>query len=129
MSRPHRRFPSDRAIVFAHETQQGAVDYALMRTGKSGDFAAEIASGALNAFAQRKALEPGDLHRSAYLRFGILERLRHALLALLIENERLIEQADLLVESLQPGFDDLFDHGRRLALRLELIGKHVLLAL
>ena len=39
----------------------------------------------------------------------------------------LIEQADLLIESLEPRFDDLVDDIRRFSLRLVLVGKDLLL--
>ncbi len=62
------------------------------------------------------AHEAGDLDRAADLAFGFLERLRHALACRRWMNG-LLEQADLLVEGLDAGLDDLLDHVRRLALR------------
>ena len=98
-----------------------------MCTGKCGDFAAEISPGSFDPLAERKALETADLDRRPDFAFGLLERLRDAFL--FIEDEGLIEQTDLLVESLQARLDDLVDDIGGLALRLELVGKNVLLAL
>src|ERR1700733_1195287 len=98
-----------------------------MCTGKCGDFAAEISPGPFDPLAERKAPEAADLDRRADFAFGFLERLRDAFLV--IEDEGLIEQTDFLVESLQARLDDLVDDIGGLSLRLELVGKNVLLAL
>src|SRR5579883_1672357 len=70
--------------------------------------------------ADRVAHEARHLDGAAHLAFGFLERLRHTLVG--VVNITLIEQADFLVEGLQPGFDDLLDDVRGLALRLVLVG-------
>src|SRR5689334_6940619 len=86
-----------------------------------------VAFRLLDALAQRVAHEAGDLDRAAHLALGFLERLGHGLRR--IEDEALIEQADLLVVGLQARFDDLVDDIRGFPLLLVLVDQHVLLAL
>src|ERR1700761_6140434 len=97
-----------------------------MRPGKSGDFAAEIAAGSVDAFAQGIADETAELNRSADLTFGLFKRLGYGLLV--VENERLLDQTNFLVESLQSRLDDLLDDIRGFALRLGLVRQYALLA-
>ena len=61
-------------------------------SGRRGDFGGEVGLLLLDAFAERIAHETGDLDRRADLAFGLLERLGHALLAAVVEDERLLEQ-------------------------------------
>src|SRR5689334_24957046 len=81
----------------------------------------------LDALAHGKPHEAGDLDRPADLSLGFLERLRDRLLVVVYVG--LLEQADLLVEGLEPRFDDLGNDVFGLALLAELVGEHVLLAL
>ena len=74
-----------------------------------------------------KRTKPPILIGAPTLPSASFKRLRHALLV--VEDEALIEQADFLVEGLQPELDDLLDDVGRFALRLEFVGQHVLLAL
>ena len=74
-----------------------------------------------------KRTKPAILIGPPALPSALLDRLRHALLV--VEDEALIEQADFFVEGLEAGLDDLVDHVRRFALRLEFVREHVLLAL
>src|SRR6185437_17149976 len=55
----------------------------------------------------------GDCDRRADGFFGFLDRLSYALRR--IVDIGLVEKANLLIESLEAGFDDLLDHVRRLA--------------
>ena len=80
-----------------------------MGAGQRRDFTAEIAARTVDALAQRKAHEAGDLDRGANLCFRVFEGLCHAGLILLVKNEGLIEQADFLVVGLEAGLDELLD--------------------
>src|SRR3569623_2239673 len=95
--------------------------------GRGSHFRGEVGLLLVDALAEREAHEAGDLHRTADLALGLLERLRDRLLV--FEDERLLEHADFLVEGLQARLDDLLDHSLGLALLAELVGKNVLLAL
>ena len=88
-----------------------------MRAGERRYFAAEIAFRPIDAFAEREADKARDLDRPADLALGFFERLRDGLLTV-FDDVALIEQADLLVEGLEPGLDDLLDDVGRLALAL-----------
>src|SRR5213080_3702481 len=79
----------------------------------------------VDAFAERISDVPGHPDRTANLARGVLDGLGNALVGLV--DKGLIEQADLLIESLEPRFDDLVDDIRRLSLRLVLVGKDLLL--
>src|SRR5512144_685141 len=114
-----RRARLDTAIARGNTARSGRFD-------QGGHLAAEIALRPVDAFPERIAHEPGHLDRAADLALGFLDRLRHALVRLV--NERLIEQADLLVEGLEPRFDDLVDHIRRLSLRLVFVREHLFFA-
>src|ERR1700757_2432531 len=84
--------------------------------GERRHFSTEIAARPVDALAKGEADEAADLDRRPAFAFALLERLGDGLLV--VEDERLIEQADFLVEGFQPRLDDLFDHIGRLALRL-----------
>ena len=88
-----------------------------MSPGQRGHLAAEIAARPFDSFTQRVTHEAGDLDRCTNLPLAFLKRLRHGFL--IVENEALIEQTDLLVESLQTRLDNLVDDVGRLALRFE----------
>src|ERR1700722_13234307 len=78
----------------------------------------------LDAFAQRVTYEPGYGDRRADRLFGFLDRLSDSLRGIM--DIGLIEEADLLIEGLEAGFDDLLDHVCRLA--GVLLGQHGALA-
>ena len=98
-----------------------------MRARKGCYFATEIVARPVDAFTKRIASEAGDLDRRPHFALGFLHCLRHALFV--VENKALIEQADLLVEGLEPRLDDLLDDVCRLALGFELLGENIFLAL
>src|ERR1700677_83043 len=98
-----------------------------MCAGKGCDFAAEIALGPVDAFAESETHEATNLDRRADFRLGLLDGLRDALLV--VENESLIQQTDFPVERLEAGSDDLVDDVGGFARRLGLVGKHALFAL
>src|ERR1051326_1537180 len=126
--------PSERSRA-AQSTPRGwssAAGFALPGTlpldaGKRRHFSTEIAARPVDAFAERKADEAARLDGRADRAFALLECLGDALLV--VEDEWLLQQADFLVEGLEPRLDDLVDHVRRLTLRLGLVGQHVALAL
>src|SRR6185503_1142264 len=95
--------------------------------GRGRNLGGEVGLLLLDALTEGVADEARDLDRTADLALGVLERLRDRLLV--VEDERLLEHADLLVESLQARLDDLLDHSLGLALLAKLVGEHVLLAL
>ena len=68
--------------------------------GRCRHLGGEIGFGTLDTLTERIAHKAGDLDRATDLALGFLQRLRHALLV--VVDERLIEQADLLVEGLEP---------------------------
>ncbi len=72
-------------------------------------------------------MKPVTLIGATGLAFGLFDGLRHGLFV--VEDEGLIQEADLFVIGLDPGLDDLLDHSGGFALRFELIAEHVLLAL
>src|SRR3569832_513602 len=92
--------------------------------GRGRHFGGEVGLLALDTLAERVAHEAGDLDRTADLALGFLDRLRHHLLV--VEDERLLEHADLLVEGLQSRLADLLDQSLGLALLAKLVGEHVL---
>src|SRR3981189_562934 len=75
---------------------------------------------ALDPLADRETHEAGDLDRAADLAFGFLQRLGDRLGR--IVDIGLLEQAGLLVEGLEPRFDDLGNDIVGLALLAELVG-------
>src|SRR6516164_4732582 len=79
-----------------------------------------------NALAESKPDKAGDPDRPAGLGFGFLHRLGNRLFV--VEDEALVQQANLFVVGLQTGLDDLFDDIGGLALRLGLVGEDGLLA-
>src|SRR5271170_1124752 len=78
----------------------------------------------LDAFAQRVADKAGDGDRRADRFLGLFDRLSDGLGG--IVDISLIEEADLLIKGLQPRFDNLLEHVRRLAGAL--LGEHRALA-
>src|SRR6185437_13047142 len=74
-------------------------------TGGGRNLGGKIGFLLLNSLAQRVTHEAGDLDRNADRSLGFFQRLRDALGR--IVDVGLLEQTDFLVESLQPGFDDL----------------------
>ncbi len=85
-------------------------------------FSRKISSGPIDALTEGVPHKPRDLNRRLSIGFRLLERLRHAPVGVM--NERLIQQANFLVEGLKPGFDHLLDYMRRFSLPLGLIGQH-----
>src|SRR3981189_2740791 len=75
---------------------------------------------ALAPLADRETHEAGDLDRAADLAFGFFQRLGDRLGR--IVDIGLLEQAGLLVEGLEPRFDDLGNDIVGLALLAELVG-------
>src|SRR6185312_1666823 len=98
---------------------------ALARRGRH--LGGEIAFLLLDALAEREADEAGHLDGAAGLALGLLERLRDRLGR--VVHVGLLEQADLLVEGLQAGIDDLLDDVLGFPLLPEFVGQHGLLAL
>src|SRR5215472_13225874 len=96
-------------------------------TGGGRDLGGEIGFLFLDALAERIANKTGNPDRTGRFTFGFLQSLCHAFLV--VKNERLLQQANFLVEGLQSRLDDLLDHVSRFTLLLELDGKHILLAL
>src|ERR1700719_3412900 len=80
----------------------------------------------LDAFSERVAHEARELDRRTDLTLGLFQCLRHALAR--VVDIGLIEEADLLVECLEPGLDNLVDDIGGLSLRPKLVGKHILFA-
>src|SRR5262249_61666887 len=94
--------------------------------GGRRDLSSKIRARTIDAFSERIVHETRDLDGTADLAFGILQRLGDALVGIM--NIGLLQQADLLVESLEPGLDDLDDRRLRLALSAELVGENIFLA-
>src|SRR5215216_621465 len=99
----------------------------LLLAAGGRDFGCEIGFLLLDSLAESIAHKAGDLHGPADLALSFLHRLRDRLAA--VVDERLLEEADFLVEGLETGLDDLLDHVLGLALLTILVGKHILFAL
>src|SRR5579864_8541784 len=96
------------------------LDTLHLGAGERRHFSTEIAGRPFDALAKRKADEAADLDRRTHRALALLERLGDALFV--VVDKRLIDEADFLVEGLEPRFDDLLDYIHRFALRLGLVG-------
>src|SRR6266851_7112344 len=91
-------------------------------SGRCRHFSGEISAGTVDALAKGVAHKADDFYRRSALRLRLLDGLGDALVRLMYEC--LIKQANLLVEGLEPRFDDLLDDMGRLSLRLGLVGEN-----
>src|SRR5262245_54923455 len=122
--------PENVSTIRNHAPEAAKCAWADVRsslTGGGSDLGCEIGFLLLDALTECVADEPSDLDRPTRFALGFTQRLRDAFLV--VENERLLQQANFLVKCLQPRLDDLFYYVSRFALLLELVGQHIPLAL